>query len=553
VQRSSVLICGGGPVGLTASILLSDLGIPNVLVEKRPNTTQLPRARGMNCRTVEIWRAAGLLDQMEAISLPAEWTEHIVYLTTLAGAEIGRMPSESMSRSATAPFSPAPFLASSQNRIDTMLRAAAESRPQADVRFGNELLRVVDHGDDVTAVIADIYGRQYELTADWLIAADGAKSPVREDLGIELEGLRTNRWYLSSHFTADLSRFTDGRKGALLWTLEPGLEGVFQPLDGDRDWSCGVLFDADLEPPSAFTAERVIQLIRNMIGAGGEDVDIELLRFSPWHVAATVASRLHAGRVVLAGDAAHEIPPYGGIGMNTGVQDAQALAWRLAALVQGWGGEGLLESYDRERREVANRVCEFSKANMRHVAEIRSLQSRDRVQASREYGNWNGLDFGVHYEQGAHVPDGTPRPPVANEVTEYRPSARPGGRAPHLWLHGPDGARSSAIDLFGHDFVLLTAGNGAPWHAAAAEVAQQRAVPLRAVDIAPAAELASDGGDFAAAYGITAEGAVLVRPDGHVGFRSRSAHSDPAATLNHAFDVVLSGHTQPLRTSGVAR
>jgi hypothetical protein len=175
------------------------------------------------------------------------------------------------------------------------------------------------------------------------------------------------------------------------------------------------------------------------------------------------------------------------------------------------------------------------------------------VQASREYGNWNGLDLGVHYEQGAHVLDGAPRLPVASEVTEYRPDARPGDRAPHHWLRELDGTRVSTIDLFGHDFVLLTAGNGGPWHAAAAAAAQQRRVPLRVVDIAPGAELASDGRDFAEAYGITPQGAVLVRPDGHVAFRSRSADSDPAATIDHVFDVVLSGHTQPLRTSGVGR
>jgi 2-polyprenyl-6-methoxyphenol hydroxylase-like FAD-dependent oxidoreductase len=537
--RTSVLICGGGPVGLTASILLSDLGVPNLLVEKRPSTTQLPRARGMNLRTTEIWRAVGLLDQMRAISLPPQWTECIIYLSTLAGDEIGRMPSESMASEATAPFSPAPYLSSSQNRIDAVLRAAAEQRPQADVRFGNELVRFTDNGDSVTAVIAPQDGQPYEVTADWLIAADGGNSSVRQEIGIELQGLRTNRWYLSSHFTADLSRFTEGREAPLLWTLEPGLEGVFQPLDGKTDWSCVVLFDADIDPPKAFTEHRVVELIRNMIGAPDDDIDIELLNFRPWFVSATAATRMYAGRVALVGDAAHLIPPYGGIGMNTGIGDAQALAWRIAALVKGWGSAGLLHSYNRERREVAGRVCEFAKVNMAHVAAIRSLQSTDRVQASREYGNWNGLDLGVHYEQGALVPDGTPRPAGANEITEYQPSARPGARAPHLWLRDREGARRSTIDLFGRDFVLLTAGNGDAWRTAADTVAQQRGIPLCTIDIAFGSEMTAEDGDFASRYGITEEGAVLVRPDGHVAFRARTADNDPLARLNHVFDVVL--------------
>ena len=535
--RTSVLICGGGPVGLTASILLSDLGVPNLLVEKRPSTNELPRARGMNLRTTEIWRAVGLLDEMRAISLPPEWTECIIYLDTLAGDEIGRMPSESMAAEVTAPFSPAPYLSSSQNRIDALLRTAAERRPRADVRFGNELVRFTDNGDSVTAVIAPADGQPYEVTADWLIGADGGNSSVRQEIGIELQGLRTNRWYLSAHFTADLSRCTKGREAALLWTLEPGLECVFQPLDGKTDWSCSLLFDADIDPPKAFTEHRVVEEIRKMVGA--PDIGVELLSFRPWFVSATVATRMYAGRVALAGDAAHLIPPFGGIGMNTGIGDAQALAWRIAALVQGWGSPGLLHSYNRERREVAGRVCEFAKVNMAHVAAIRSLGLVSRVRASREYGNWNGLDLGVHYEQGALVPDGTPRPAGANEVTEYRPSARPGARAPHAWLRDRGGTRCSTIDLFGRGFVLLTAGNGDAWHTAADVVAQWRGIPLCAIDIAPGSGLTAEDGDFATRYGIAADGAVLVRPDGHVAFRAPTADHDPVARLNHVFDVII--------------
>jgi hypothetical protein len=276
-----------------------------------------------------------------------------------------------------------------------------------------------------------------------------------------------------------------------------------------------------------------------MVGAP-EPVDIELLSFRPWSVAATVATKLRAGRVVLAGDAAHQIPPYGGIGMNTGVQDVQGLVWRLAAAVKGWGSDELLDSYNSERREVAGRVCEFAKANMAHVAGISSLLSADRVQESKEYGNWNGLDLGVHYEQGALVPDGTSRP-LINEVTDYMPSARPGGRAPHRWLRNSQGDRLSTIDLFGQEFVLFTAGSGDAWHAAAAEITERRGVPVRAVDVAPGAEFTVEAGDFAEAFGIGEDGAVLVRPDGHVAFRAPSAEVDPVRTLNHVFDVIFNG------------
>lgn len=539
MRHATVLICGGGPVGLTASMLLSELGISNVVVEKRPSTTQLPRARGMNCRTGEIWRSLGLADRMEGISLPAEWTEDIVYCTTLAGDEIGTMPSESMSRKATAAYSPAPFLSSSQIEIDALLHEAATAQPQAEVRFGHEVTHVEDDGAGVTADISTHDGRQYQVRADWLIAADGANSTVRQAVGVQLDGVRTSRWYLNSHFHADLSRFTDHRKGALIWTLEPGLEGVFQPLDGEDDWSCGVLFDAETESPDDFTTERVITLIQNMIGAPGEDVGIDLLNFRPWFVAATVASQLRSGRVLLAGDSAHQIPPFGGMGMNTGIQDAHALAWRIAAVVRGSASEELLDTYSTERREVALRICDFAKQNMQHVTEIRSRPSAERVQSSREYGNWNGLDMGVHYTHGALVPDGTSRPTLANEVTEYVPDARPGSRAPHRWLTARTGTRLSTLDLFKDAFVLLTTEGGASWRAAARRVSDRRALPLRAVQIAPGAELEDEEHGFARAYGIAADGAVLVRPDGHVAFRAPAAVTDPDAVLEKTLDAVL--------------
>lgn len=551
MRHATVLICGGGPVGLTASMLLSDLGIANVLVEKRPDTTQLPRARGMNCRTVEVWRSMGLVERMEAISLPAEWTEDIVYLTTLAGEEIGRMPSESMSRESTAAFSPAPFLSSSQNRIDAVLHEAAVEHPHSQMLFGHELLQVTDDGDGVIAQVKGPDGDVYQIRADWLIAADGATSTVRQEAGVELEGVRTSRWYLNCHFDADLSRFTDTRKGALIWTLEPGLEGVFQPLDGKRDWSCGVLFDAATQTPEAFTQERVIALIQGMIGAPGRDVEIDLHNFRPWFVAATVAPRLRIGRVLLAGDAAHQIPPFGGMGMNTGIQDAHALAWRLAAIAQGWGAEELLDSYQTERREVAQRVCAFAQANMRHVTEIRSQASSERVRNSREYGNWNGLDLGVHYTRGALVADGTERQKAANETTVYTPSARPGERAPHRWLTSPEGERVSTVDLFGHGFVLFTAGGGEAWQSAAAELAQSRAVPLRSVDVASGSQWQDEAVGFADAYGIGESGAVLVRPDGHVAFRSPGAVPDPAGVLSQVADLVLG--PRPARRPGTGQ
>jgi putative polyketide hydroxylase len=551
VSDTPVLICGAGPVGLTASILLSDLGVRNIVVEKRAGTTEFPRARGMNCRTVEIWRGAGLEEALRGISLPAEWTTCMVYMTTLDGEEIGRMPSRSMSQDTTAEVSPAPFLSSSQDRLDALLAAAASNRGAAEIRFDSELVGTEDDGSGVIAEIARKDGRRYSVRADWLIAADGANSGIRQRAGIELIGRKTNRWYLSCRFDADLSPWTTGREGALIWTLEPGLEGVFQPLDGQRDWNCGVLFDASVDPPDAFSADRVLSLIRRMIGSAGADVEIELHNFRPWFVSATIASRLRSGKTFLVGDAAHQIPPFGGMGMNTGVQDAHNLAWKLAAVIDGWGDDRILDSYDVERREVAARVCRYAALNMRYVAEIRAQPFADRVAASRGYGNWGGLDVGVHYEQGALVDDGTPRVEVANPITDYVPDTRPGERAPHRWLRDRDGRRVSTIDLFERELVLLVGDEGAAWPRAAREMATRRAVPVKVVRVGASGDFVDETGDFAGAYGIHDGGAVLVRPDGHVAFRVGHLPQDPLGMLQDACDQVLGTGTAPRDSAGV--
>lgn len=533
-----VVISGAGPVGLTLSLLLSDAGIPNMVLEKRPSTSPLPRARGVFCRTSEIWRQLGLVEEMERLSLSDDWTRVFLYTTALDGEEIGRTVATTMDRAINARRSPGPFLCLSQERIDAALHAATEDRDRSDVRFLHEVVHVYDDGDRVVVDVDGPEGERRQFMADWFVGADGGRSPTREWLGIELEGVVTNRWYLNVHFRADLRHLTPReRRGALIWVIGDETEGVLQPLDGEFDWSCGINFDATVDPPEGFDDGRVLSLVRSLVGRSSKDIDIELLGYRPWTVSSQYAQAMRRRRVFLAGDAAHLVPPFGGIGMNTGIQDAHALAWRLVATIEGWAGSQVLDSYEPERLEVAQRVCRYGLANLEHVRRIRALPTAERVAEARQYGNWAGVDVGVHYRQGAFVPDGSRLPAHADSIIDFEPSARPGFRAPHVWLD-VDGQRQSTVDLFHGRITLLAGPDGAAW-ATALDKVHLEGAPVQAVVLDIDASVVE--GDLLADYELERGGAVLVRPDGHVAFRARGPVDAPVIALQEALDTVLGG------------
>jgi putative polyketide hydroxylase len=287
----------------------------------------------------------------------------------------------------------------------------------------------------------------------------------------------------------------------------------------------------------------VLDRVRAMIGdPAAKDIDFDLHSHYPYTLAAVVSKRLRDGRVLLVGDAAHHVPPFGGIGLNSGLQTAHNLAWKLVAVMRGVAGTALLDSFDTERREVAQRVIQYCMDNLHYVLDIRHAETHEAqqraVEASRPYGNWAGLDLGVHYEgEGAFIDDGTPLPDVAHAVMDYVPSARPGYRAPHFWAQNGE-RRFSVIELFEGDFVLLTGVHGAPWIDAASASTGMSGAPIRAWRVGAGADLVPDR-SFTELYGIADDGAVLVRPDGHVAFRCAGAVTDPVTTLRHALHVVL--------------
>jgi 2-polyprenyl-6-methoxyphenol hydroxylase-like FAD-dependent oxidoreductase len=532
-----VLIVGGGPVGLTASLLLSRLGIRSLLVERHAGTARVPKARGINARTMEMYRQLGLEADIRAAGLSAQSTGLIVWTESLAGREIERrVPGRALAKNLA--MTPTTNCLCAQDDLEPVLRRHAEAETLGDVRFSTELTALRSDASGVTATITDrASGAITEVRALWLIAADGAQSPTRRQTGIRMLGEEKVYDSVNILFRADLSPWVKDRPAALYFVEQPSLRGTFLTINARDRW--GFLIHSLSHygfGPADFTPELCVSLVRQ--AAGLPDLPVEVLGTSVWEASATVAERYRHGRVLLAGDAAHEMPPTGGFGMNTGVQDALNLCWKLAAVLRGEAGERLLDSYDAERRPLAELTTRTSLANALSMG--RTARQSSAVLPRREFLNEQGLIFGMTYESDAVVPDGTSLVQPEDPVTEYLPNARPGARAPHVWLqHGVE--RVSTIDLFGERFVLLAGRDGAAWAEAALSVANGFRVTAHVIGQG----FAETEADWHDAYGVDPDGAVLVRPDGYVAWRSRRGAADTSAVLRKVLDRLLAREKLP--------
>jgi 2-polyprenyl-6-methoxyphenol hydroxylase-like FAD-dependent oxidoreductase len=553
MERIPVVIAGGGPVGLVAALELSRYCIRTLLVERHESTTWHPKARNLNTRTMEIARGwgAAVHDGLVAVNLPRPWTSRITYTRTLAGEELGSMPTAGFSGPGPA-VSPEVPLLSSQDVFEPILRRGAEASGLADLRFSHEAGRVEmgagpddDHVE--LTVLERATGRSYRVEAEYLLAADGSASAIREQLGIALDGPRGLGHFVNVYFRADLDRWTAYRPALLFCVASGDVRGVFQPLDARGRWLCQIAYDGSPATFESYTKAKCAAWIRAAVGDSAADP--EILSIGSWTLNGVVAERLVAGRVILVGDAAAQLPPIGGFGVNTGIQGVHNLAWKLALVRAGLAGRALLDSYDVERRAVAKYNVERSLDNTRMVARINAaargdpgvaLTPEEAVAASKRYGNFLGMELGYRYESSAVVPDGSEPARVDDEVIDYVPDARPGHRAPHVWLER-NGERGSTLDLFGPRFTLLAGRDGAAWIEAAASVAASLGLDVAARSIGAPGEWSDATGDFARIYGIGERGAVLVRPDGHVAYRERAARSvsDARERLESALRRVL--------------
>ena len=509
-----MLIVGGGPVGLAASVLLSDLGVDSLVVERSSATSDHPKAHVVNTRTMEIFRSLGVADAVREASIGSTMLGYVRWVRSLAGEELAHLTRGG----GTLPPSPERSTSCAQDRVEQVLLAATAHR-RGLVRFGTEAISVDPDDDGVTVTFAD--GRRQR--ARYVIAADGATSGVRAQLGVTMDGLPELATMVGTYFHADLSRWTDERPALLYWVLNSAAPGTFIALDGVERW----MFHRSL-PPDAPDVEAdkaaAGSLVR--VAIGDPDVEVDVRSVRPWRMTAQIADRYRVGRVFLAGDAAHRFPPTGGLGLNTGVQDAHNLAWKLARVLSGASPEALLDTYEQERRPVAQQNCDFSVDNARAgstivgpgVADtIAALESggtaaseararlRADVEANRAHFGGIGMDLGFTYQAGALVTDSAPMPPP--DPATYTPAGHPGARAPHLLIDAGSGPIST-LDRFGRDFVLLVAGPTGPWGA------------QPTIEIPPGEP-----------YGLEPGGAALVRPDGHIAWRCITPPADPAQAI----------------------
>jgi 2-polyprenyl-6-methoxyphenol hydroxylase-like FAD-dependent oxidoreductase len=528
-----VLIAGGGLIGLSTAMFLAQHGVASVAVERLRGGSPVPRAAHFHLRTLELFRLAGIEDEVKQQSAHEFLPEGaIIIMDSLSGRKLADIIG-SLNLGVEA-VSPCRRLFITQPGLEPILRRRAE-RAGAQVLEGYEIVDVQQDADGVTAIAREVdTGRERPVRATYLVGADGAHSTVRERLGIPFDGRGVFSNSITIYFDADLSPQMGGKPISVIYINNPEFGGFFRL---DKDCRSGFLVvntvgDPTTNPDAANAArdvseQRLVEFVR--AGAGVPDLAVKITGLARWRASSDVARQYQDRRVFLAGDAAHVMPPNGGFGGNTGVHDAHNLAWKLALVLSGVANPNLLATYETERRPVGKFTVE--QAYTRYVTRTATyLGATDFEPLAPDFN----VELGYRYRSAAILP-ANDDDRVHDDPQNAR--GRPGTRAAHVWLE-QHGRRLSSLDLFGTSFVLLGAPAGMAWcQAAGAAAAVFPGLELASYRVG--ADLDDPAGRFAEAYGLASSGAVLVRPDGFIGWRADSLVDDPRGVLTRVLGALL--------------
>jgi 2,4-dichlorophenol 6-monooxygenase len=595
--RIPVLIVGAGGCGLSSSICLSELGTQSLLIERHASPGQLPKARYLNQRTMEVFRQIGVADAVYARSMPLEYISRIRWCTSLAGdGPLDRKTFyaiDSFGGGSLTHYradSPCESTLYPQVRLEPLLREEAERCNPGGLLYYHELVTIEQDRDSVTALIRNREsGEEFKVIADYVVAADGGRT-IGPIVGSKLTGATNMVDMVTVYFRADLSQWWDDDHAMTTWFVNPdggswssGVLGKLGPTKFDRhseEWMFHFSFRPD--DPARFDQSSLLPRMRELLKL--PDFEPDIIGIGHWVVEGVLADRYRFGRIFLAGDAAHRHPPTTGLGLNSAIQDAHNLAWKLDLVLRGHASDGLLDSYETERRPVAERNVKWAlmtfqnhpltdvgiglvrgnaKISQSNFAaffaendEGRTRRARlnDVISVQRMEWQAHDLELGFYYDCGAVVADGTFPPERDPMGGRYTPTTRPGHRLPHAWIEH-NGERKSTLDLVGKGtFLLITGSDDAAWAAAARQLAAEQSLRLEVVSIGDTGDCIDIDRSWTTLREVSSQGAVLVRPDNHVAWRSRGPKANAVEVLRDVLGkILMQDHNAKQMQTGTSR
>ena len=574
------LIFGTGPAGSATAALLSTYGIENMVINRYRWLANTPRAHITNQRAMEVIRDLGreVEDEVYIYGTGQDLMGENVFCTSLAGEEIGRLKTwgtHPLSRAEHQLSSPSLMNDCPQTYMEPILFKTACSRG-TQARMSTEYVSHVQDADGVTTTCRDrLTGKEFTVRSKFLVGADGGNSMVAQHIGLPFEGKMGVAGSMNIIFKADLTRYVAHRPSVLYWVLQPGSNvggigmGLVRMVRPWNEWLINWGYDIN-EGVAHVDNAYAEGVARDLIG--DPDIDIEITSVSTWTVNNCYAARAHKGRVFCMGDAIHRHPPSNGLGSNTSIQDSFNLAWKLAMVVKGQAGLGLLDTYSDERAPVAKQIVTRANQSIEEFGPIfgalglldsidpvkmqQNMDARcddtDEAEKQREAirkaiafkvyeFDAHGVEMNQRYRSDAIVTDGQAEPAFAKDAElHYQPTTWPGARLPHVWVFGADGRKVSTLDLAGNGrFSILTGIGGQGWVEAARVVGKELGIDIACHTIGPRQQWQDFTGDWARASEVRDSGVVLVRPDHHVAWRAEAKVADPAAELRRVLKSIL--------------